>query len=207
MYTLFGYKGSGSAAIECALERAGAPFRLVAAASWAADSALAELEAVNPLRQIPTLVTPEGTVLTESAAILMHLGLAFPAAALLPAAPAERDLALRGLVYIAANCYSAISVVDFPERYTLATDDASRAAVRDGAKARLHLHWQIFADLHPQRPFLGGAVPGALDLLAATVSKWSGARKHLRAQRPAFADLLERIDAHPDVAPVFARHW
>jgi GST-like protein len=39
------------------------------------------------------------------------------------------------------------------------------------------------------------------------VSRWGGARKHAQAARPAFAALLERIDTHPAVARVFARHW
>jgi len=209
MYTLYGFKGSGSAAVECALEMSGPPFRIVDAASWEENAALAELARVNPLRQIPTLQLPSGQVLTESAAILMHLGLAFPASGLLSAVPGERDLALRGLVYIPANCYSCISIVDYPERYTTATDDAARAAVRAGAKARLHQHWDIFADLHPAPAdgFFAGAKPGALDLLAAVVSKWSGTRAHVAQSRPAFSALLQRVDAHPAVAPVFGRHW
>ena len=209
MYTLFGFKGSGSAAVECALEMTGADFRIVEAASWAKNDALAELARVNPLQQIPTLQLPDGTVLTESAAILMHLGLAFPNSGLLPDDASERDLALRGLVYIAANCYSCISIVDYPERYTTMTDDASRAAVRAGATDRLHRHWDIFADMNPvgDTRFLGGDQPGALDLLAAVVSKWSGARAHVKASRPEFSALLERIDSHPAVALVLGRHW
>jgi GST-like protein len=207
MYTLFGFSGSGSAAAECALEMAGAPYRIVQAASWEPSAELEELARVNPLRQIPTLQLPGGEILTESAAILMHLGLAYPQSGLLPDEPVARDLALRGLVYIAANCYSCISVIDFPERYTTATDEASLEAVRAGTRARLHRHWEIFADLHPAQFFLGGNEPGALDLLAAVVSKWSGSRKHLKAARPAFSALLDRIDAHPAVAMIFARHW
>jgi GST-like protein len=209
MYTLFGFKNSGSAAVECALELAGAPYRVVEAASWEDNAALAELERVNPLRQIPTLQLPGGSVLTESAAILMHLAFAFPEAALLSRDPIERDLALRGLVYVAANCYSCITVIDYPERFTTATDDAARQAVRAGTMERLHRHWDVFADLYPVADgrFIGGDRPGALDLLAAVVSKWSGTRKHVKASRPAFAALLERIDGHPAVAPVFGRHW
>ncbi len=209
MYTLFGFKGSGSAAVECALEMTGADYRIVEAASWEKNAASGELARVNPLQQIPTLQLPDGTVLTESAAILMHLGLAFPNSGLLPAEPSPRDLALRGLVYIPANCYSCISIVDYPERYTTMTDDASRAAVRAGAKDRLHRHWDIFADLYPVADgrFIGGDQPGALDLLAAVVSKWSGTRAHVKASRLAFSALLERIDSHPAVALVFGRHW
>jgi GST-like protein len=139
----------------------------------------------------------------------MHLGFAFPASGLLSTDPNERDQALRGLVYIAANCYSCITVIDYPERFTTQTDDAARAAVREGAKHRLHRHWDIFADLYPvaDERFIAGDQPGALDLLAAVVSKWSGARKHVESSRPAFSALLERIDSHPAVALVFGRHW
>ena len=209
MYTLFGFKNSGSASVECALEMTGAPYRIVETASWEQNDALAELERVNPLKQIPTLQLPDGTVLSESAAILMHLGFAFPNSGLLSEVPNERDLALRGLVFIAANCYSCITVIDYPERFTTATDDAARKAGRAGATERLHAHWDIFADLYPvaDERFIAGDQPGALDLMAAVVSKWSGTRKHVKTSRPAFSALLERIDSHPAVALVFGRHW
>ena len=209
MYTLFGFKRSGSASVECALELTGAPYRIVDAASWETNDALAELERVNPLKQIPTLQLPGGEILSESAAILMHLGIAFPDSALLPGSQIERDLLLRGLVYIAANCYPCITILDYPERFTTATDDASLAAVRNGTNARLHHHWDIFADLFPVEDgrFIGGDRPGALDLYAAVVSRWAGSRQHLEASRPTLAALLERIESHPAVAPVWARHW
>src|ERR1700709_692326 len=99
MYTLFGFKGSGSAAVECALELTGAPYRIVETASWERNDALAERAGVAPPKQIPTLRLPDGPVLSESAAILMHLGFAFPNSGLLSDVPNERDLALRGLVF------------------------------------------------------------------------------------------------------------
>jgi len=80
MYTLYGGKGSGSAPVEAALELIGAQFRIVNAATWLNDPGVDELRQVNPLLQIPTLKLPDGTVMTESAAILIHLALAHPAA-------------------------------------------------------------------------------------------------------------------------------
>ncbi len=205
MHTLYGSRGSGSAAIEMALRSAGLPYSVVRASTWEDDSAQAELRRVNPLGQIPTLVLPDASVMTESAAILIHLGLAHPG--LLPAEPAERAQALRGLVFIAANCYSAISVGDYPERWTTARTKPAQAKVRAAARAQLHRHWDIFADSFPGRPWLGGDTPGALDFLAVVVSRWSGARAHLAASRPAFHALLQRLQAHPAVAPVWQAHW
>jgi GST-like protein len=207
MYTLYGSKGSGSAAIEMALERCKTPYKLVRASSWEPESALADLERINPLKQIPTLVLPGGTVMSESAAILIHLGLVFPNAGLFVNDAARSARSLRGLVFIAANCYSAVSVSDFPERWNADPDDLTNERVRQAARAQLYLHWEIFADLFDGPPYLEGAAPGALDFLTVVASKWSGTRAHLKLKRPKFLDTLLRIEMHPDVAPVVARHW
>lgn len=207
MYTLYGSRGSGSVIAEAALERCGLPFRQVRASQWEEDSAIDELRRINPLGQIPTLVLPDGSVMTESAAILIHLGLACPASGLLPADESARAQTLRGVVYIAANCYSAITASDYPERFTLEEDDDSREAVRGAARRNLHRHWEIFADSFAAAPFLGGAAPGALDIMAAVVSKWSGSRAHLARHRPQFSTLLKRIEADPSLQPVLARHF
>jgi GST-like protein len=67
--------------------------------------------------------------------------------------------------------------------------------------------WDTFADNFAATPWLNGERLGALDLLTAVVSRWSGSRKHLVDSRPEFSALLARIEAQPRVAPVFARHW
>jgi hypothetical protein len=69
---------------------------------------------------------PDGSVLTESAAILIHLGLTFPESNLLPDNPADRDQAIRGLAYIVSNCYAAIGIIDYPERWLAEADESSR---------------------------------------------------------------------------------
>ena len=202
MLMLYGAKGSGAAAPEAALRIADVPFRWVEAASWEPGPGLEELKRVNPLAQIPTLVLDDGTVLTESAAILIMLGLRYPKSGLLPAEPAQ---AIRGLVFIAANCYAAIGIIDYPARFCADCDKATEERIRAGTKARLHQYWDMFADqfgshMNPDKP-------GALDLLAATVSRWSGARAHLKEHRPAFHAMLEKIEAHPHIADIFRRHW
>ncbi len=76
MYQLYGHKNSGAAAIEAALELCQIAYRFIdTEASAEADEALGKL---NPLKQIPTLQLPDGSAMTESAAILIHLGLTFP---------------------------------------------------------------------------------------------------------------------------------
>jgi GST-like protein len=209
MYTLYGKAGSGSAAVEAALVIAREPFRIVETASWARNDAYADLLEVNPLGQIPTLVQDDGSALSESAAILIHLGTVHSDSKLLPEKMSERAQVVRGLVFIAANCYSAISIIDYPERWCQDADNDEKLQerIRAGARARLHRHWEMFADVFPARPYLNGKDLGALDLLAAVVSKWSGSRQHLERHRPALHEALMRVESQPDVAPVFARNW
>ncbi len=207
MYTLYGKKGSGSASVEAALAIAGLPYRIEETASWDTNDAFEDLLKINPIGQIPTLVLPDGTALSESAAILIHLDSAAPGASLLPRDGSARAQAIRGLVFIAANCYSAITIIDFPERFCTDVDDALKERIRAGTRARLHRHWEIFADMFAGHPFLTDDDVSALDLYAAVVSKWSGTRSHLATQRPQFHATLQAIEQHPNVAPVFARHW
>lgn len=207
--TLYGYAGSGSAAVEAALVWAGLPHRVVNAASWDAKSDLDALRATNPLAQIPALRWPDGTVMSESAAILTELGLRHPAAGLLPAAPAARARCLHGLTYVAANCYAMIGIIDYPARVVgESADQPLLARLNTASRARLHLLWRVFADQFDQgTTFLGGDEPDALDLLATVVSKWSGTRAMLAQERPAFLALLRRVEQHPRLAAVFHRHW
>jgi len=207
MLTLYGSKGSGSASTEAALEIVGLAYRKVEAAQWQPSPGFDELRRVNPVAQIPTLVLDDGSVMTESAAILIHLGLAHPQSGLLGADPARRAQQIRGLVYIAANCYAGIGILDYPDRWYPDPDDAVKQAMQTRGRARMSELWQIFADQFPASPWLSGERLGALDILAATVSKWSGARMALAESRPEFAAVLARIDADPRIAPVWAQHW
>jgi GST-like protein len=152
-------------------------------------------------------VLPNGEVITESAAILIYLGLTNPKSGLLARRAAPRAQQIRGLVFIAANCYSAIGIDDYPERWTTTTNASELVKVSEGARRQLHRNWESFADTFPATPYLTGRQPGALDYLAAVVSKWSGTRSHLAKTRPHFRQTLLNIEKHESAVEVFKEHW
>ena len=204
MYTLYGTDESGSCMIEIALQRCGVQWQRIDASSWEDTEGSEALARINPLKQIPTLVTPDDQVLTESAAILIHLGLEFPASGLLAG---NRAQIIRGLVYIAANCYSAIGIIDYPQRWLGEADPTVQTQLTTGTRRYLHQAWVVFADQFAEQLFGPKGVPNALGIMAAAVSRWDEAREVLKALAPGFAQTLAQVDADPVVAPVFARHW
>lgn len=207
MYTLFGANRSGAVAIEVALQQCQVHYEWVAASSWEQGPGTDWLKRVNPLGQVPTVLTPEGEVLTESAAILIGLGLKYPGSGLLSAHGPTRAQQIRSLIFIASNCYSAIGVIDYPQRWLPAADKAALALLAEGARQRLYQQWAVFSDLFTSGDCWQPQAPGGPELLAAVVTRWSGTREYLANVRPAFLESLEAIDWHPRLQGVLARRW
>src|SRR4051812_17090361 len=105
-YLLYGAKGWGSVIVEAALTLMGQPYRTVDLAEGVYAHDDPELARVNPLRQVPALVLPNGELMTESAAILLHLTETHPDAGLAPP-PGDpaRPQFLRWMSYIPAQIY------------------------------------------------------------------------------------------------------
>lgn len=203
---LFRGKGCGSTMVEATFALAGQPLERVTASRWEGRENLHELERVNPLGQVPTLVWPDGTVQTESAAILIEAALRFPAAGLLPAEPAARATALRWLAFLTANIYAAYNPRDFPARWL--DDEAQHPALVDGATRRIEASWRIIeTEFEPAGPFAFGDRPGALDIAIGVMSRWTPGRDGFAAECPRLMRMVEAVDAHPALLPVWRANF
>lgn len=98
-------KGCGSAIAEAVLTLAEIPYEREEV-NYEDPAGQARLRQYNPLAQVPTVIAPDGGVLTESAAIALHVDELVPSAGLLPPVgdPLRRE-ALRHLVFIVAAIY------------------------------------------------------------------------------------------------------
>ena len=85
MYRLYGKSGTGSAAVQAALAEAGASYEVVTINTKAQAHMTEEYRAINPRQQVPALQLPDGSVMTEGSAMLLHLADAHPKAGLAPA--------------------------------------------------------------------------------------------------------------------------
>lgn len=209
-YTLYTGKRSGAASVEVLAAALGLDVELRDAAPWTEPIGpfYDELRAVNPLAQLPTLVTPGGEVLTESVAILWTLLERHPSEWMPAPSTRERAACLRWMQFAASTVYTAVGVADYPARWTTSRAPAARAAVERAAVARMKLGWDIVARAFPQKKgFLLGERPQVCDVYLSNLSRWWKMRDYLKDAHPSFAALMQRVDRLPEVAPVWKRHW
>lgn len=201
-YMLYGYPESGSAAIELALMAAGIPFEMT-------DLDPEELGqpaflAINPRGQVPALIHPDGSVITEVPAILLHLADAHPECGLAPppgsSARAQHD---RWLAFVHANCYEAVLRVFYSDRY--ATDPAAAPSISRAALSYLIRHFNLLAEAVDPAPFVMGENPMGVDFLIWAITTWL-VDEDTSGLDPRITRLTEAVAAWPGLAEAVERN-
>lgn len=156
------WRSTTSYRVRAALHLKGVAYETVAVDLMAGDQHAEGYTALNPGAGVPSLVLDDGTVLTQSLAILDYLDATYPDPPLLPEAPVARAKVLAGAHTMALDVHPVnnLRVVQRLARKFGADDDAVRAWM---------LHWmeQGCAALEPQidpQPFCFGDTPGLADL-------------------------------------------
>jgi len=204
--TLYGNPGWGSAIVEAQLVWYGLNFEFQPVGDLFEDADAAErLRAINPLAQVPTLVTSNGMVMTESAAITLWLADETARDDLVPGAgSAERAAFLRWLLFITSNLYPTYTYADDPSRFVQAKAAQApfRAAVDDYAK-RLYGILETAAGA----PWFLGQRFSALDLYIAVLSQWRPRRDWYAEHTPRFCGIADAALALPALAAVWRRNF
>jgi len=199
---LYNRDGSGGFVVEAALTIAEAPFELVTLDSKPSTPLPESFRAVNPRGQVPVLITPDGTMMTESAAILIHLAACHPDSGLGPRpGTSEHARFLRWLVFMSVNLYEGLLHQIYADRFT--TDPDGRAGVAKAAARRLKDSFAILERALEADAFLLGGEMSAADLYLAMLNAWYGAGRGL----PRCEALTHRAARHPVIAPVWQRNF
>ena len=205
-YLLYGARGSGSCAIECALAEIGADCEVRKLSLRNDEQRRAEYEAVNPQRKVPALVIDGDQLLTESVAILLPLEERHPEAGLLPPkGSAGRALALRWLLFAATEIYPIVEINDYPERF--APDSAQVEAMRERAREIWRTRWLVVEENISGEPYLSGDGFSLTDIYLAVVSRWAQQNAWRPTHIPKVERLTAAVAARPAIAPVWARHF
>ncbi|TCZ65333.1 glutathione S-transferase family protein [Roseicella aquatilis] len=202
-YVLYGDRRSGSAMVELALAAIGAEAELRPVPLERDAQLAADYRRINPMGRVPTLLLPDGTVVTESSAILLTLEARHPEAGLLPPGDdARRATALRWMLLAASELYPCVTRYDYPERF-----GAEPASIRARSVAMARETWGLIEAGARPDPFVLGSRLSLADLVLAVMSRWMGQEDWMSAHRPRIQALARAVATHPRLAGAWARHF
>jgi glutathione S-transferase len=201
-FTLYGRSGSGSLVVQVALEEIGLPYERVWIGREPAEAT--RFKEINPTGKVPALALPDGTVMFESAAILMHLANLHPAAKLAPQPGTTRHaMFLQWLTFLSANAYEAVLRIYYPARYTT-RGEAEAAVVRDQGRTDLLAHLSLVT--RGLNPYVLGAEYTIADPYLYMLASWYPEKDELFARLPSLEAHAELVLARPTVVKVEAEH-
>jgi GST-like protein len=203
MYKLYGRPGSGSLAVQVVLEEIGAPYERIWVGTEASD--VASFRATNPTGRVPALMLPDGTVMFESAAMLIHLALSHPKAALAPQPGTNRHAAfLQWMVFLSANIYEAVLRMYYSARYST-RGEADAQVIREQATTDYCAHLGLISEV--LGPYvLGGSYSSADPYLYMLASWYPGNKGELYRRLPKLEAHAKIVAARPAVAKAEADH-
>ena len=207
MYRLYGTTHTSTCAAKAALAEADAPFEEVEIATRKQQHLTEEYRKINPRQQVPSLMLPDGSVMTEGPAILLHVADAHPGAGLAPppgtSARAQHD---RWLTFLALNVNEAGQRMNYPERFT--TDSNGKQAVEEAARAYMDRHFGIFEEALGNGPYFFGDDLSMLDIYVWMLAQWPGGSKaSFEANCPKIVRLANTAKARPKIAPIHEENF
>jgi GST-like protein len=205
-YKLFARAGWVSTLVEAQLAWYGLPFEIQEVDDlFQSAEARRRLVTVNPVAQVPTLVLPGGRVMTESAAITLHLADVTGSGELVPpAGDPARPMFLRWLIFVVANVYPTFTYADDPSRFVQV--ESARQAFRDSVDLYAQRLWRI-ADEAAASPWFLGERFSALDIYVATMTRWRPRRAWFAENCKALTAIAIKVDAEPRLQRVWERNF
>ncbi|MCG8276753.1 glutathione S-transferase family protein [Stenotrophomonas sp. NLF4-10] len=162
-----------------------------------------EYLAINPAGRVPTLLI-DGQVLTESAAIAMHLADLHPEAGLAPApgTPARGDY-YRWMCFCTYTLMPAYRAWFYPHE---PAGESNVVAVKEQARLQLETAWQQVADhLQAGGPYMLGERPTVVDFMLTMLMRWSRNMPRPSDGWPALAAHARRMKDRPARVEVYRR--
>jgi GST-like protein len=200
-----GCKGCGSAIVESAFAVAKIPLDYEEVDYGGGSPTRERLLEVNPLGQVPALVLPDGSVMTESLAIVHYVNDLAPRTGLVPAKDeAQRVAFLRWSTYLVAAVYPTYTYGDDPAKWV--EDSKGAKQLRESTDRHREMQWQKLEEIAGEPWFLGAKMT-ALDLYVAVMTRWRPGRKWFAAHTPRLVAIAQRTSATAGVADVIKRNF
>jgi GST-like protein len=202
---LLGCQGCGNAIVECAFALARIDFDYEEV-DYSNDSPTRpRLLKFNPLAQVPTLVLPDGTIITESLAMIHWADDQAPQARLIPpVGDSLRPVFYRWAVFLVAAVYPTFTYGDDPKKWV--ADETGSKMLRESTDAHRQKMWRDLESI-ALAPWFLGETRTALDLYVACMTRWRPGRKWFESNAPKLVSIAERASALEELASVMKKSF
>jgi glutathione S-transferase/GST-like protein len=205
MYKLYWAQGTGAMAPQALFEEIGVEYEKIAIDYEKQEHKSDAFLSVNPMGQIPALVLPDGTLMTETAAMLVHIAGRHPEAKLAPpVGSGESARYLRWLFFLGSNVYPAVIRYYYSERHS--TDPSAAEGIQAAALADLDAQFKILDDALDPGPYLIGETFSAADILLWMLIQWHPESARLFEEAPRVKRFAELVQARPAIARTWLEH-
>jgi glutathione S-transferase/GST-like protein len=205
MYKLYWAQGSGAMAPQALFEEIGAEYEKIVIDIEKEEHKSDAFLSVNPMGQIPALVLPDGTLMTETAAMLAHIVDRHPEAKLAPpAGGAESARFYRWLFFLSSSVYPTVLRFYYSERHS--TDPSAAEGIKAAARVDLDEQFKILEDALDPGPYLAGEAFSAADILLWMLIQWHPDPAGLFEEAPRVKQLAELVQARPAIARTWREH-
>ncbi|MCX4244104.1 glutathione S-transferase family protein [Paraliomyxa miuraensis] len=203
-YVIHGAPGSGSGIVEAACAELGVDYEARDLDARNDEHRGAAYAAINPQRKLPALELEDGEIITESVAIVLTLDERHRDAGLLPPPGGkERAQALRWMVFIAAELYPMVEIIDHPERF--APGENAAQAMRERAETIWRERWRVLEANIAGTPHCLASGFCATDLFITKLAVWLD-RAWRQEHLPKIDALITAVRARPTLEHVWRRH-
>ncbi|MEO5693336.1 MAG: glutathione S-transferase family protein [Usitatibacter sp.] len=204
-HVLLGSKGCGNAIVEMAFAVANIPLEFEEVDYSAGSATRARLLEANPLGQVPTLVLPDGRILTESLAMIHYANDLAPKAGLVPPkADVARVPFLRWSTFIVAALYPTWTYGDEPAKWVEDTQGAKQ--LRESTDSHRKTLWAQVEDVAGEPYFLGSQF-SAIDLYVTAMARWRPGQAWFTKNAPRLTAIAQKTSATAKVADVMKRNF
>jgi len=205
VYKLYWAKMTGAIAPQVLLEEIGAEYEKIVLDLESEENQDPEFLAINPMAQIPALVLPDGTLMTESAAMVLQICDRHPEAKLAPpAGSSESARFARWLFFMATNLYTTDLRLYYADRFT--SDPDGVEGVQQAGRADMDRYFAILNDALDPGPYLLGQTFSAVDIYLWMLAQWHPEIPLLLEENPRIRQLVDLVQARPAVAWVWSEH-
>ncbi|WP_051609483.1 glutathione S-transferase family protein [Fodinicurvata fenggangensis] len=207
MYRLYWSLSTGAFAPEAVLNEIGARYERVPVDTRKNEHGTPDFLKINPRGQVPALELPDGSILTESAAMMLTLGERHPEAELMPpqGQPARAQLH-RWLFFAVANIYEALLRYNYSDRFTV--DPMGGEAIQCQAEADLASYWGIVEqEALSKKGSLRDTDFSLADIYFSMLAAWQPQAPALLETHPRIARMVSRVSQRPAIAPLWQEHF